>query len=570
MKSCHRIGRLWLWTLAVCMVPSAPSAAANLVLTNGVIYTVDTEQPWAEALAIDDGGTIIAIGSEAEVLAAAGGDVDVADLAGRFVMPGIHDVHTHPLEAFDQTYTSCSLQAGVQVEEQLEALAACAHGTRDEAWLFGWGYSIDDILVTSEPPAALLDRIAPNRPALIMENSSHAMWANSMALELAGYGAETPNPPGGVIVKDPQTGQPTGLLIDNAGNMVRELALQPSEASLERTYAGLLEALDELARHGITSVGDARVYWGRRHHEVWLRAETEGTLSVRAVLALWGYPQYGDEQMATLRQLYSNDPDKLVRLSQIKLYADGVTFMTTGAMIEPYEYHYPFVPGNRGLNYFGEERMSRWISELELVGFDFNIHAIGDRGVREALNAIEAASRANGTRDRRHRLTHVEMVDPQDIPRFAQLGAIADFQLASNWTDPREMQEDTEPLIGDRARDAFPIASVMAAGAMVTLSSDFDVSDMNPFPAMTRALTRSRENLTNLEDVVRAYTLNAAYTLRQEERVGSLEVGKAADLIVLDRNIFEIPPAQIAGARVIWTLFGGEEVYRASGFKPFE
>ncbi len=539
-------------------------AADNLALVNGTIYTVDDDQPWAEALIIEN-GTITFVGTDADAARYITAEMTVVDLDGYFVMPGIHDVHTHPLEAFDDSIAVCELENGIPVEAQLPTITDCAEANPDAPWVMGWGHGIDDILDTEIAPAQLLDQVVPDRPALFMEFTSHSLWANSKALEMAGFTAGSPNPPGGIIVKDPTTGEPTGLLIDNAGNIVRELAYRnPSAAQLDATYAGLLIGLEELARHGITSIADARVYWRRRHHEVWQRATAENRLTARVVLGLWAAPELGDDQIKTLKSLYDNDPDSLLRITQIKLYSDGIVDLTTAALKEPYALTYDFTVGN-GLNYFTEARLIEFITALEPVGFDFHIHAIGDRGIHEALNAIAATQDVNGTGGR-HRLTHLEVIDRADMPRFAALGVIADFQVAGEWSDPHRYETYTRELIGERSHNAIPINSLYETGATVTLSSDFDVSEMNPFVGMEHALTRSREALPNLDAVIRAYTINGAYALRQEETVGSLEVGKFADLIVLDQNLFEIAPEDIDQTTVLWTLLAGSEVYRDPSF----
>ena len=205
--------------------------------------------------------------------------------------------------------------------------------------------------------------------------------------------------------------------------------------------------------------------------------------------------------------------------------------------------------------------MTRYIRELEPVGFDFHIHAIGDRGVREALNAIENGQQGNGQKTQgRHRLTHLEVVNPADYPRFKQLNITADMQVAGDFAQPSHWKEN-KFLIGERAEPLIPLKDLFEAGARITLSSDWDVSDLNPFVGMQNALTRKPQNLSNLADVIQAYTLNAAYTMRQEDNVGSLEVGKRADLIVLNQNLFEVPVSKISKTKVLMTFLEGELVY---------
>lgn len=350
-------------------------------------------------------------------------------------------------------------------------------------------------------------------------------------------------------------GEPTGLLFDSAGDLVFDLAWQPTPEIQDLNVEGLLEAVAELNENGITSVGEGRTYWRRGFHDAWLRAERDGDLTIRAVLGLWAYPSQPDAtQIPALRALYRNDPDALVRISNLKVYSDGILINSTAAMLEPYLETLGDIPSSTGLNYFDEDRLARYIREL--ADFDVHIHAIGDRGVREALNAIEAGQSAGD----RHRLTHLEVVDPADLPRFAALGVIADMQVAGDFTQPENWPENAF-LIGDRASPLVPLRSLYDAGARITLSSDWDVSDLNPFVGMQNALTREPQALPGLAEVIRAYTLDAAYALRQESRTGSLEVGKWADLIVLDRNPFETPVHQLADTRVELTMLGGEVVF---------
>ena len=244
------------------------------------------------------------------------------------------------------------------------------------------------------------------------------------------------------------------------------------------------------------------------------------------------------------------------RVNQIKFYSDGIVHNTTAAMKTDYQQDILGEPTNNGLNYFVESRLAHYLSELEPTGFDFHIHAIGNRGVTEALNAIEQSGSANG----RHRLTHVEIVSPSDYNRFAQLNVTADCQVAGNFTQPNHWAENI-PLIGAaNASNIIPLKSLKAANARITLSSDYSVSSYNPFIGLQNAVTRSPQELT-LAEAIKAYTINPAYVMRQEQIVGSIEVGKAADLIVLDRNLFDIAANQINQTKVLMTYLAGELVY---------
>jgi len=314
----------------------------------------------------------------------------------------------------------------------------------------------------------------------------------------------------------------------------------------------------ELARHGITSICDARTYWKRNHHLVWQQIEADGELTARVNLGLWAYPADQDvEQLAQLRNLYSNDPSSFLKINQIKVYSDGIVMNTTAAMKEDYLIDLFGKPTNNGLNYFTQQRIAQYISELEPLGFDFHIHTIGDRGITEALNAIEASGSGNG----RHRLTHIEIMDPADYPRFAALNVTADAQVAGDFSQPTSWIENVMFIGAAKSQNVIPLKSLSEANARITLSSDHDVSTLNPFVAMENAVRRRPQELT-LEEVIRAYTINGAYVMRQENLVGSLEVGKLADLVVLNQNLFEINVNRISDTQVDLTILNGEVIHR--------
>lgn len=544
--------------LSGCITDVPPDTVQNdLILLNGKIYTVNAAMPWAEAVVIKN-GTIAFVGSSTAAKEFDDGTAKIIDLAGRFVLPGLHDVHMHPLEAGSEQI-ACTLDDNDAITAWQAAIAQCHQEDKSNGWLLGWGHALQPLADSNTPPRALLDAISTTRPIAIMESTSHSIWVNSKALALAGIGATTPAPTGGAILKD-ENGNPNGLLLDAAGDRVFDLALQPTDASREDNYNALLYGLEQAASNGITSLVDARVYWKRDYLEAWQRAETSGELTARAALSLWAYPDMDDAlQLAALKSMYNDNTASLLRVNQIKLYSDGILHNTTAALNDAYLEHFEEV-GPYGLNYFDKQRLTRYVSELENAGFDMHIHAIGDRGVRESLDAIEAARNVNGEQGRRHRLTHVEMVADDDKSRFAQLNVTADFQLAGDFTHPENFHEVT-PLIGDRAHDMLPVRDILDSGARVTLSSDWDVSPLSPFIGMQNAMTRSEQAFPHLDAVIRAYTINSAYVMRQERHAGSIEVGKWGDLTVIDRNLFSVPPSDIGNTRVDLTILGGDIVY---------
>lgn len=526
------------------------------VFINGKIYTVNSAQPWAEAMIIKD-SKIMFIGTSAQAQTNAESTAEIIDLQGALVLPGIHDVHMHPMEVGSANNHFVISDEETNPENYIDVIANAAADNPNVEWLIGFRHDINTLFDAERSPLEILDEAVPNRPVIIMEQTSHSMWVNSKALELAGITASSPNPQGGIIMKE-EDNSLTGILIDNAGDIVMQQAISSLANSADGEYDGMVEyVLPELAKHGITSVSDARTYWKRDQHIIWKQLADDGKLTARFNLGLWAYPAEDDaSQIAALSSLYSNDPNSLLKINQIKLYADGITHNTTAALHSDYLIDFFEESTNNGLNYFTQERIANYISQLESVGFDFHIHSIGNRGVTEALNAIEQGSTGNN----RHRLTHVEIVDAADMSRFATLNVTADAQVAGDFTNPAHWQENAE-LIGSALSDnQVPIKSLLDANARLTLSSDWNVSTLNPFVGIGNAVSRTPQNIS-LEEAIRAYTINGAYVMRQEDKVGSLAVGKQADFIVLDRNIFEIPTNEIRLTKVKMTVFNGAIIY---------
>jgi hypothetical protein len=551
---------LALLFLIIGFIPSCgegdDDTASEIVFFNGKIYTVNSNNPWASAIYVKD-GIIKYVGTDDEAKNMASEEAELKDLGGAFMMPGIHDVHMHPLEAATENFKFILDDSESDPENYIDEVAKGHDNNKGDGWLLGWGHLLETILEAERDPKEILDEVSTTRPIAVMEQTSHSIWCNSKALELLGFTKNTPNPPGGIIMKN-TSGQPNGILLDNAGEMLMALALAPTPISMENDYNGLLDfALPELAKNGITSVSEARTFWKRNQHETWKKLEADGKLTCRINLGLWLYPEEEDgAQLAFIKSLFSNEESKLVRINQIKVYSDGIIHNTTAAMHTNYLIDYFNLQTNNGLNYFTEERLAKYIKELEPVGFDFHIHALGNRGIHESLNAIEQAGTSKG----RHRITHVEYVSPSDYSRFAKLNVTADAQVAGDFTKP-EHWHDNDYLVGtDLASNIIPLKDLKNANARITLSSDWDVSELNPFIGIQNAVTRSPQDLS-LEEAIKAYTINAAYVMRQENKVGSIEEGKEADLIILDKNIFDIPVTQIKSTSVKATYLKGKLVY---------
>ena len=565
------------------------------VYYNCIVYTVDNETDgglwWKtpqEAFVVH-GKEIVFVGSEVDAFCFTEEtydlvDVEAVDLKGNVVLPGIHDVHMHPLEAGMSVANMVLLESGASLDVNMKnSIKEQAAANRREGvdWILGGGHSLDSVLTymetTGKDPKDFLDEAMPNDAVVLLEETSHSVWVNSKALEKAGITKDSGDIGGGIVLKNHATGEPNGILLEYAGNFMFDEAFKSIPTLDELNYEGLLESLAHISENGITSICDARAYWGRNHHSAWKRAETEGTLTVRAVLGMWAYPNLDDQyQITELRKLYSNDPQRKLKMSQIKMYSDGILHATTAALLEKYvkDYKLQGLEENKGMNYFTQEKIETYIQQLQTFGegkgYDFHVHAIGDRSVRETLNAINnTLSEQNINRRSRHRLTHVEMVDPVDLERFRVLDVTADLQVANNFTLPNHRYEN-EGLIGAaRAYDTIPVRSLWNTGARVTLSSDYDVSPLNPFLGIMHAAQRGHQSVS-VHTAVEMYTINAAYVMRQEDRVGSLVKGKEADFIVIDKDIFNLPVADIVKTNVLMTVLEGGATYKknALDFTP--
>jgi len=534
-----------------------PVVSIDQAFINGNIYTVNDSMIWAEAMLIKD-GVILAVGSNQEIQNKRSNEATTIDLGGKMILPGIHDVHLHPLEASSQNFQFNLDENTINPENYAPAIRAALQQNLSSQWILGWGFDIHTLLSGSREPIEILNDISTNKPIAVMELTSHSIWVNSKALELATIDSSTSDPTGGIIMKD-QFGQPNGLLIDNAGNLIIDLAIASIPNNEANDYNGLLNfGLPELAKNGITSICDARTYWKRNHHKTWQRLENEGNLTARVNLGLWLYPTDDDpNQIRTIQSLYSNNPSSFLKINQVKLYADGIISNTTSAMKADYKIDLFGRLTNNGLNYVTENRTSLYIAALEPTGFDFHIHTIGNRGVTEALNAIQQSGTISG----RHRLTHIEYVDASDYPRFNQLNVTADAQVAGDFSNPINWHHNDTYIDANLNDNIIPLKSLKQANARITLSSDWDVSSLNPFIGIQNAVNRNPQELS-LIDAIKAYTINGAYVMRQENKVGTLEVGKEADFIILNQNIFNVPSNQIGQTEVLETYLQGELIYK--------
>ena len=565
-----------LGLLSACSEPAGEGAAAvpgpgteqaieyaDLVLINGGIYTVDAERRRVQAAAVRD-GLFVMLGSNEEVESLRGPETRIIDLSGRLALPGFHDAHVHPIMG-GYALLGCNLEGLASVEAIIEAVTACvAQDPADSGeWLEGHAFNLS-LFGQDGPHRSLLDAIDTERPILLGSSDGHNAWVNSKALELAGITADTPDPALGVIERDAD-GTPSGTLRETAMELVRAAMPAPT---LESNAEALRAGLQHLNSFGVTSFIDAWV--GRDEYEAYRAVERAGDLSARVVTSLTyesGFAQhYGDEFDQVLGSRHEYESERIDHGS-IKLFLDGVLEGETAAVLEPYI----------GLHHSGElilepEALNAAVTRFDAMGLQVHMHAIGDRAVRAGLDAIAAARQANGPSDNRHHISHLQMIHVDDIERFAALDTAANFQALWAYPDDWIMELNLPVLGEERVQGMYPIASVARAGGRIVGGSDWNVSSANPLDAIETAVRRqdafagngpalNENERVSLAQMIDAYTINAAWLMHHEQQTGSIEVGKRADLVVLDRDVFAVPATQINEAQVLETLLDGETVW---------
>jgi predicted amidohydrolase YtcJ len=559
------IGLLLCAALAAADVP-----APDLVLLHGRIHTEDPGRTVAQAMAIR-GNTIAAVGTDQTVSALIGPKTRTIDLGGRLVLPGMIDAHTHPAESAQQV-GKCSFDDALLTAGQIRArAAACLKAQPPEGTLW---YEIVQV-----NPSGLtlnledLDALLASRPMLLNGSDGHTVWANSPALKAARISAATKDPVGGRIERD-SAGNPTGTLRDTAAEIV--LAAKPT-ADLATEAAQLDKAFAAMRATGITSVQDAAA--DEHDLEIYKALYDAHRLNMR-VRASYYLKNLHETPAALIgaavkfRAKWAVDAEFL-RADAVKIFTDGVVEYPsqTAALLEPYLDANGHPTENRGPSYFEQDNLNDIVTAADAAGLTVHIHAIGDRAVRSALDAFAEARRRNGLRDNRDQIAHLELIDPADFPRFKALGVIANFQLLWAERDTYIVKATLAYLGPERSRYLYPAASLLNAGALIAGGSDWGVSSFNPFAAIEHAVTRCEargrepllpEQSIPLQVAIDAYTINAAYALKQDQTTGSLEPGKRGDFIVLDRDIFAIDPFELHETRVLATYLDGQEVYSAT------
>ncbi|WNC15138.1 amidohydrolase [Brevibacillus brevis] len=533
---------------------------AELIFINGSVYTVDKDRSRAEAVAVKD-GKILYVGDDKGAAAFKGTDTRVIDLQGKMLMPGFIDSHAHAYLMAESLFWLDITNYSTLAEYQ-QAIKDYVKEHPDRKQLRGVGWKRDLIEASGLTPKEWLDRVVPDIPAVFISSSHHDLWVNSKALENAGIDKNTPDPQGGMIERDPKTGEPTGILQEfSAHNLVINALPQP-DFTVEEYKETLLAWQEFAAKNGVTSVFVPIHYPTENLLKAFADMDKEGKLTLRYDLGLWADETKGTAQIGRFKELRDKYQGKLYKVDSIKIFADGV--------------------GDNQL-VWDQDVLEKTVAALDKEGFRVYVHAIGIQGFYPSSNVLDAfayAAKVNGKRDSRHVITHIDWVRENDVARFKDLGVIPVPQPAwfgNDWyTDVK----------GEELKNLNRMNSYFEARIPVASSSDFPstsqfLSDFRPFTGIEVGITRlDRDKTTeadlhkavwpqekaSLEDMIASYTINGAHLIFAEDERGSIEVGKKADLVVFDKNLFEIPVTAINESKVLLTLFEGKEVFRDPAF----
>ena len=552
------------------------SGPADLVFVNGDVYTVDAARTWAQAVAVR-AGRIVAVGTDEAVGDLIGAVTEVIDLRGKMLLPGFQDAHVHPVSS-GLEMLRCDLNDVPALNGYLRAIGDYAVANPSEPWILGGGWAMDEF-PGGCPVKEDLDRIVPDRPVFLSSRDGHSSWVNSRALDEARITRDTPDPSDGRIQRDAH-GEPMGTLHEGAQSLVGKLV---PPTSRELTYRGLLKGQEHLHSLGITAWQDAIVEADTSHDDgflgAYVSAAERGDLTARVIGALWWDRHDGPDQIDELVASRARGIAGRFAATSIKIMLDGVCENFTAAVLDPYLDGAGRPTENRGISFIDPEVLKDVVIRLDALGFQVHFHALAERAVREALDAVEAARRANGMTDTRPHLAHLQVVHPDDLPRFRRLGAIANVQPL--WAaHERQMDDLTIPFLGEpRWTWQYPFASLVRHGATLAMGSDWSVSSANPLEEIHVAVNRVMppgyihhvdrhdpflpQERVDLPTAIAAFTMGSAYVNHLDRDTGSIEPGKFADLAVLDRNVFAAPAERIGEARCLMTFVEGERIYTA-------
>jgi predicted amidohydrolase YtcJ len=556
MRPRHKQARHTLIALAL----TAATAHATTVIDNANGYTLNAQGDVVQfaSLAFDDAGRILAVGAAADVATKAPQAKHV-DMAGRTVLPGLIDAHGHVF-GLGEMLTQLDLSATTSLPQALAAIGDYARANARAAWVRGRGWNQENWKLGRFPTAQELDGVAADRPVWLERVDGHAGWANGRALALAGITDKTPDPAGGKIVRD-AAGHATGVLVDAAQAMIQNVLPQPTE---QEARTMLDRALGTMASVGLTSAHDAGI--GVAQDRLYRDYADHGKLTAR-IYAMIGGTGPDFDQLAKNGPLDTYGHD-MYALRAVKLYADGALGSRGAALLAPYTDD----PHSHGLLFHSNGEIDAMIAKAMKKGYQVNVHAIGDAGNRQILDTFAKEIPANRGQALRHRIEHAQVVTPADIPRFKSIGIIPSMQPTHATSDKNMAEQRIGP---ERIKGAYAWRTFLAQGSRIACGSDFPVEAPNPFFGIHAAVTRQDasgnpiagwypEQEMSLKEAFRCFTLDAAYAGHQEKTLGSLEAGKYADFIVIDRDLFKISPYDIHKIGVLETWVGGRQVYRKS------
>lgn len=540
---------------------------ADIVVSSNAVFTGLTNEPESASIAIVN-NKIIAIGSNEEIDIYIGKDTKVYSFEDQLIMPGFHDFHLHIMAGSIQM-DSISLIDAKSEEEAAEMVRQFAETRPEAPWIIGHSWFHGNWKNKQLPSVSSLDRMLPDRPVILSHAEGHYAWVNSNALEIMGINSDTPNPSFGEIAKD-ENGELTGILYENAVDLVLKGAYDFSRETKAQMVKNFLQMAAEL---GVTSVNDLYAPFSDIIDDYELFKELEDTGELTARIHIFPALNGDITRAKQLREAYRSE---MLQFSGLKQFIDGVISGYTAFLLEPYSDK----PETRGSTAFPAELIKEWVLEADHEGFRIRFHAIGDGSVRLALDAFEDAKKINGVRDSRHTIEHIETIHPDDISRFQQLGVIASMQ-PFHFVGGEEVKELFNSRLGEE-RNEFTAAvnTLKNAGAKLAFGSDFPIVPLNPLLEIYGAVTRScsmdsQENVWNIDerislsDAIKAYTYGPAYGAFREKELGTLEVGKLADIIVLDRNLFEVPEKEILEAKVGMTIINGNIVFERKFKKDY-
>jgi predicted amidohydrolase YtcJ len=525
---------------------------ADLILYNGRVHTMEPGQPTQQAVAVM-GNRIAAVGDDAGIWLWKGSDTELIDLKGRALIPGLVDGHVH-FGSYARALYRIDLAEVDSLQEVVRRVAARAAGTPSGEWLLGWGWNHNLWKEGRFPRKEDVDAVSGDHPMSLRSKDGHVVWVNREALRLAGIGPHTPNPAGGEIERDPRTGEATGILKENAQELIAKLIPETAVDTLQQM---LKEAFAKAHSFGLTGVHN-------REGAIELSAFQELLKRGEMGLRIYGSIPMEDLEAAIALGIRSGMGNEWLRMGGVKIFCDGALGSRTADMLEPYDSDLH----NRGIEVTGSEELSRLIGRAARAGIHANIHAIGDRANRRALDALDVSIRVGEGAGLRHSIEHVQVVHPDDLPRLGKLSIIASMQPIHCTSDMKM----ADLHWGKRARYSYAWRSLLDSGAKLSFGSDCPVESLNPLYGIYAAVTRQRQNgapsggwypkeRLSINEAVRGFTLGPAYASGEEKIKGSIAPGKLADLVALSQDIFALSPTEILHTQADYTILDGRIVY---------